>query len=189
MFQVSWCRIQRTGWGFKRPHACPRRTVNPKPKTWIPKLSARNSTKARCLHLSLRDWHFIAEPSAPASHLAHPGGCAALRIVLVTVPRVSRSCKIFSESLSLRWRVCCPARRPPRVHGSAPPSCEERVTCEHDNTYRAHPWSPFPLRRAHPGPGPHTSLHPIDLTGSSVSFEYSAPVENWSRWPTGVPRP
>jgi len=27
---------------------------------------------------------------------------------------------------------------------------------EHLNTYRAHPWSPFPLRGAHPGPGPHT---------------------------------
>ena len=30
------------------------------------------------------------------------------------------------------------------------------------NTYRANPWSPFPLRRAHPEPGPHTILlrHP-----------------------------
>ena len=27
----------------------------------------------------------------------HPGGCAVLRIVLVTVPRVSRSCKHFLE--------------------------------------------------------------------------------------------
>ena len=35
----------------------------------------------------LRDWHFIAERAAPAPHLAHPEGCAALRIVLVTVPR------------------------------------------------------------------------------------------------------
>ena len=32
-----------------------------------------------------RYWYFIAEP-APAPHLAYPGGCAALRIVLVTVP-------------------------------------------------------------------------------------------------------
>ena len=30
---------------------------------------------------------------APAPHLAHPERCAALRIVLVTVPRVSRSCE------------------------------------------------------------------------------------------------
>ena len=37
-----------------------------------------------------RDWYFIAEQPAPAPHLAHPEGCAALRIVLVTVPRVSR---------------------------------------------------------------------------------------------------
>ena len=40
-----------------------------------------------------RDWHSIAEKPAPAPHLAHPEGCAALRIVLVTVPRVSRSCE------------------------------------------------------------------------------------------------
>ena len=28
-----------------------------------------------------RDWYFIAEKPAPAPHLAHPEGCAALRIV------------------------------------------------------------------------------------------------------------
>ena len=33
-----------------------------------------------------KDWYFIAEQPAPAPHLAHPEGCAALRIVLVTVP-------------------------------------------------------------------------------------------------------
>jgi len=38
-----------------------------------------------------RDWYFIAEQPAPAPHLAHAEGYAALRIVLVTVPRVSRS--------------------------------------------------------------------------------------------------
>ena len=42
--------------------------------------------------LTKRDWYFIAEQPAPAPHLAHPEGCAALRIVLVTVPRVRRSC-------------------------------------------------------------------------------------------------
>ena len=31
-----------------------------------------------------RDWYFIAEQPAPAPHLSPPGGCAALRIVLVT---------------------------------------------------------------------------------------------------------
>ena len=35
------------------------------------------------------------------------------------------------------------------------PICDSSFTCEDYNTYRAHPWSPFPLRRAHPGPGPH----------------------------------
>ena len=32
--------------------------------------------------------HFIAEQPAPAPHLAHPERCAALRIVLVSWPRV-----------------------------------------------------------------------------------------------------
>ena len=40
-----------------------------------------------------RDWIFIAEQPTPAPHLAHPEGCAALRIVLVTVPCASRSCE------------------------------------------------------------------------------------------------
>ena len=48
-----------------------------------------------------RDWYFIAEQPAPAPHLAHPEGCAALRIVLVTVPRVSRSCELFPDGFDL----------------------------------------------------------------------------------------
>ena len=44
-----------------------------------------------------RDWYFVAEQPAPAPHLAHPEGCAALRIVPVTVPRASRSCKHFQD--------------------------------------------------------------------------------------------
>ena len=39
------------------------------------------------------------------------------------------------------------------------PICDSSFTCEDYNTYRAHPWSPFPLRRGHPGPGPHTHIH------------------------------
>ena len=39
-----------------------------------------------------RDSYFIADQPDPAPHLAHPDGCAALRIMLVAVPRVSRSC-------------------------------------------------------------------------------------------------
>ena len=46
---------------------------------------------------SPRDRHFIAVQPAPAPHLAHPEGRAALRIVLVTVPRVSRSCEHFLD--------------------------------------------------------------------------------------------
>jgi len=48
-----------------------------------------------------RDWYFIAEQPAPAPHLAHPEGCAALRIVLVTVPRVCRSCEPFPDGFDL----------------------------------------------------------------------------------------
>jgi len=44
-----------------------------------------------------RDWYVIAEQPAPATHFAHPDGCAALRIVLVAVPRVSRSCEHFPD--------------------------------------------------------------------------------------------
>ena len=43
---------------------------------------------------------FIAEQPAPAPHLAHPEGNAAIRIVLVTVPRVS-SCEHFPDGFDL----------------------------------------------------------------------------------------
>jgi len=52
-----------------------------------------------------RDWYDIAEQPAAAPHLAHPEGCAALRIVLVTVPRVSHSCEQFLDGA----RPACPA--------------------------------------------------------------------------------
>ena len=42
------------------------------------------------------------------------------------------------------------------------PIGDSSFTCEDYNTYRAHPWSPFPLRRAHPGPGPHNNCHVSD---------------------------
>ena len=48
-----------------------------------------------------RDWYFIAEQPAPAPHLAHPRGCAALRIVLIAMPRVSRSCEHFLDGFDL----------------------------------------------------------------------------------------
>ena len=49
----------------------------------------------------VRDWCFISEQAAPALHFAHPEGCAALRIVLVTVPRVSRFCEHFPNGFDL----------------------------------------------------------------------------------------
>ena len=48
-----------------------------------------------------RDWYLTAVQPAPAPHLAHPEGCAAPRIVLVTVPRVSRSCEHFFDGFDL----------------------------------------------------------------------------------------
>ena len=48
-----------------------------------------------------RDWYSIAEEPAPARHLAHAEGYAALRIVLVTVPRVCRSCEHFPDGFDL----------------------------------------------------------------------------------------
>jgi hypothetical protein len=44
---------------------------------------------------------FIAELQTPAPHLAHPEGCTALRIVLVTVPLVSRSCEHLPDGFGL----------------------------------------------------------------------------------------
>jgi len=49
----------------------------------------------------LRDWYVTAEQPTPAPR-AHPEGCAALRIVLVTVPRVSRSCEHFLDGFDLQ---------------------------------------------------------------------------------------
>ena len=47
------------------------------------------------------DWYDIFEQTAPAPHLAHPEGCAAVRIVPVTVPRASRSCKHFQDGFDV----------------------------------------------------------------------------------------
>ena len=52
----------------------------------------------------------IAEKPAPAPHLAHLEGYAALRIVLVTLPRVDRSCEHFPDGFDLHllllpWKV------------------------------------------------------------------------------------
>ena len=55
--------------------------------------------KARLLEVS--DWHFIAEQPVPAPRRAHPEGSVALRIVLVTVPRVSHSCEHFPDGFDL----------------------------------------------------------------------------------------
>jgi hypothetical protein len=64
-------------------------------------------------------WYFIAEQQAPAPHLAHPEGCAALSIVLVvTVPRVSRSCENFPNGFG----------HTPTIHPSHPKPAEKAKT-------------------------------------------------------------
>jgi len=46
-------------------------------------------------------YYCTVEQPAPTPHLARPGGCAALRIVQVTVPCVSRSCEHFPDGFDL----------------------------------------------------------------------------------------
>ena len=64
----------------------------------------RRVGRARACPSEHRYWCFSAEQPAPVPHLAHPEGCAAhpegcaaLRIVLVTAPRVSLSCGNFPD--------------------------------------------------------------------------------------------
>ena len=78
------------------------------------KLASRNIARASarfiCCCARLRpgavrareEWYFIAELPVPAPHLTHPEGCAALRIVLITVPHASRSCEHFPDGFNHR---------------------------------------------------------------------------------------
>ena len=79
---------------------------------------------------SVRD--VIAEQPAPAPHLAHPEGCATLRIVLVPVPRVSRSCEHSLDGFDLHllhWRES-------KASGSLQPCAEKLTTPEfHPDEY------------------------------------------------------
>ena len=63
------------------------------PQRGVSKSTAREEEAQafRYTQVPTRDWYFIPEQQAPAPHLANLEGCAALRIVLVTVPRVSHS--------------------------------------------------------------------------------------------------
>ena len=63
----------------------------------------------------MRGWYFFAEQPAPAPHLTHPKRFAALRIVLVTAPRVSRSCEHFPDGFDLhllRANMTCSVAKP-----------------------------------------------------------------------------
>ena len=76
-----------------------------------------------------RDWYFSAEQPAPAPHLARPEGCAALRIVLVTVPRVSRSCENFPDGFDLHLLQVRYSRRD-ADHSNGAPSSDGRESLE-----------------------------------------------------------
>ena len=76
--QGAECRVQGAG---LRVRACSVFGV------WL-----RPHRQRQVVDLRQIDWYLIAEQPAPAPHLAYPEGCAALRIVLLTVPRTSRSC-------------------------------------------------------------------------------------------------
>ena len=89
---------------------------------------------------TLRDWYVIAGQAAPAPHFAHLEACAALRTVLVTVPRASRSSEHFPVGFDLHlllmdttfpiqrhwWyksgTVNCPGLTESRRFSAAPPA-------------------------------------------------------------------
>ena len=61
----------------------------------LPKNHSREKEKS-----SAREY-FIAEQAAPASHLTYLEGCSALRLVLITVPRVCHSYEHFPDGFDL----------------------------------------------------------------------------------------
>ena len=66
-------------------------TQHPRPKPRNPKPQNRK-TKPHGEDVVHKDWYFVAQQPAPATHLAHPSARATLRIVQVDVPRLSRYC-------------------------------------------------------------------------------------------------
>ena len=71
-------------------------------------LLVKEAATDRTLGRFVKNWNFIAEQQDPAPHLAHPQGFATLCIVLVTVPRVSRSCEYFPDGFDVHLlRLLC----------------------------------------------------------------------------------
>ena len=144
-----------------------------------------------------RDWYFIAEQPAPAPHLAHLEGCAALRIELVTVPRVSRSCAPHhlhtrrvaphspltfpsqnhtlreAHSHTCRYSLSSPSPHSPLALSSLFPHSPLAVSS-------LFPHAPFALR----SPPPHKSLTtPHDATGTLSYKNKSPPTAGLRRRP------
>ena len=89
--------------------------------------SLGDSNAAKASRTPMRDWYVIAEKPAPAPHLAHPEGCAALCIVLVTVPHASRSCEHFPCGFDLHLPWPHPTEPSFRACSSTPPSKDLRL--------------------------------------------------------------
>ena len=69
-------------------------------------IAKRRALVTPCRATTSRDWYLIAKQPAPAPRLAHSEGRAALRIVLVTVFHVSRSCEHFPDGFDLCLLRC-----------------------------------------------------------------------------------
>jgi len=65
-----------------------------------PKRACHPASPAPATARHPRDWYLTAEQPAPSPHLAHPEGCAALRIVLDAVPCVRLLPRTISGILS-----------------------------------------------------------------------------------------
>jgi len=71
----------------------------------------------------------------PAPHLAQPGGCAALRIVLGTVPCVGRSYEHFPDGFDLHLpHQPCTICREPRLVQRSPRVIDRECGTDHPET-------------------------------------------------------
>ena len=66
----------------------------------------------------LRDWYFIAEQPTPAPHLAHPEGCAAIRVVPAQVSEL----RVALPQCSRNGWTCCGALSEARLPTDALPT-------------------------------------------------------------------
>ena len=97
------------------------------------------------------DWYFIAEQPAIAPHLARPEARGALHTVLITVPRVSRSCGRFADGFDLHLPQLCdeltmvsPVCREYQTSSSSTRDCS-RLTSSTAPSELMYPTTPAPI--------------------------------------------